>query len=82
MILKDQDSRDSDIDLGDDLTDDGWGTCSYLDAESEEETAGQEESMDVEVSDNRIDATLTSSSGYNTDLLACLVMNCNRNMMI
>ena len=59
MILNDQDSGDSDIDLGEDLSDDGWGTCSDLDAESEEETADQEEMM----SDNKADATTTSSSG-------------------
>ena len=34
MIMNDQDSGDSDIDLGKDLSDDGWGTCSDLDAET------------------------------------------------
>ena len=59
MIMNDQDSGDSDIDLGEDLSDDGWGICSDLDAETEEETAGQEEMM----SDNRAGATTTTISG-------------------
>ena len=63
MILNDLDSRDSNIDLGENLSDDGSGTYSDLDAESEEVTADQEESIDVEVSDNRTNATPTSSSG-------------------
>ena len=63
MIINDQDSGDSDIDLREDLSDNGWDTCSDLDAESEVETDGKEESMGLEVSDNRTDATPTSTSG-------------------
>ena len=59
MIMNEHDSGDSDIDLGEDLSDNGWGTCSDLDAETEEETAVQEEMM----SDNRAGATTTTSSG-------------------
>ena len=59
MIMNDHDSGYSDIDLGEDLSDDGWGTCSDLNAETEEETAVQEEMM----SDNRAGATTTTSSG-------------------
>ena len=59
MIMNDHDSGDSDIDLEEDLSDDGWGTGSDLDVETEEETAVQEEMM----SDNRAGATTTTSSG-------------------
>ena len=59
MIMNDHNSGHSDIDLGEDLSDDGWGTCSDLDAETEEETAGQEEMM----KDNIAGATTTTRSG-------------------
>ena len=42
MIMNDQDSGDSDKDLGEDLSNDGWVTCSDLDAETEVGTADQE----------------------------------------
>ena len=51
MIMHDANSGDSDLDLGDDFSDDGWGSNSDLEAEFEDISL-QDESYNEEVGDN------------------------------